>query len=301
MKILVFLLLGVMSLFLTGKFIKSFNQQSNITKSQSDNVYRTDFAEVKEILNSSEHLRESIVITPLAKKPDNIRSSRFGGNPYWPLSMDYPVDKKTGNELYLIAQLNLAELPKNKQLPPKGILQFYISSDDLMGLEFPSKERSIEAIISESTGYRVIYHKDIDINDEQLRTDFPMDDRDMLPIEGEYALSFQNVSQKPSPSDINFENIIPGSIWDFADDQVDSIFDEYTGAGSRIGGYAYFTQEDPRSLKHVQWKLLFQMDTANQAGVNIMWGDSGVANFFIEDDKLQKLDFSKVWYNWDCH
>ena len=31
-----------------------------------------------------------------------------------------------------------------------------------------------------------------------------------------------------------------------------------------------------------------------------MWGDSGVANFFIDSEDLEKRDFSKVFYTWDC-
>ena len=42
--------------------------------------------------------------------------------------------------------------------------------------------------------------------------------------------------------------------------------------------------------------LLFQLDTTE----DIMWGDSGVGNFFIKKEDLVKKDFSKVWFNWDC-
>jgi uncharacterized protein YwqG len=31
-----------------------------------------------------------------------------------------------------------------------------------------------------------------------------------------------------------------------------------------------------------------------------MFGDVGVANFFITEEDLKKKDFSKVIYNWDC-
>jgi uncharacterized protein YwqG len=33
---------------------------------------------------------------------------------------------------------------------------------------------------------------------------------------------------------------------------------------------------------------------------DIMWGDVGVGNFFIDYNDLLKKDFSKVLYNWDC-
>lgn len=32
----------------------------------------------------------------------------------------------------------------------------------------------------------------------------------------------------------------------------------------------------------------------------IIWGDMGIANFFINQEDLAKLDFSNVFYNWDC-
>jgi len=31
-----------------------------------------------------------------------------------------------------------------------------------------------------------------------------------------------------------------------------------------------------------------------------MWGDAGVANFFINSADLINKDFSRVMYNWDC-
>lgn len=40
--------------------------------------------------------------------------------------------------------------------------------------------------------------------------------------------------------------------------------------------------------------LLFQMDTDDEAG--IMWGDCGVANFFISEKDLASKNFSRVLY-----
>ncbi|MFR6587725.1 MAG: DUF1963 domain-containing protein [Ruminococcus sp.] len=33
----------------------------------------------------------------------------------------------------------------------------------------------------------------------------------------------------------------------------------------------------------------------------IMWGDSGICNFFIHSEALRNCDFSEVLYNWDCY
>ncbi len=43
-------------------------------------------------------------------------------------------------------------------------------------------------------------------------------------------------------------------------------------------------------------ELYFPVD----GGVEIMWGDMGVAGFFINYEDLKRKDFSKVLYNWDC-
>ena len=82
------------------------------------------------------------------------------------------------------------------------------------------------------------------------------------------------------------------------DDLMDMAYDTFSNNGHKLGGYAYFTQEDPRKYQDEfkDFILLFQLDSDD----HIMWGDVGVANFFIHPDDLGKKDFSKVMYNWDC-
>ena len=48
--------------------------------------------------------------------------------------------------------------------------------------------------------------------------------------------------------------------------------------------------------------LLLQIDSMRdeENGYSILWGDCGVCNFFIARADLEKLDFSRVLYNWDC-
>ena len=42
-------------------------------------------------------------------------------------------------------------------------------------------------------------------------------------------------------------------------------------------------------------------DIYDDRSFEIIWGDCGVANFFINSEALLKKDFSKVIYNWDCY
>ena len=64
-------------------------------------------------------------------------------------------------------------------------------------------------------------------------------------------------------------------------------------------GYAFFTQEDPRYEKKYENydTLLFQLDSE---GNYLIWGDLGIANFFIQKKDLEERNFSNVLYNWDC-
>jgi uncharacterized protein YwqG len=72
----------------------------------------------------------------------------------------------------------------------------------------------------------------------------------------------------------------------------------FYNTGHKIGGYAFFTQCDPRDYNKNKKNdiLLFQIDT----DAEIMFGDSGVANFFINEDDLINKRFEKAYFNWDC-
>ena len=89
---------------------------------------------------------------------------------------------------------------------------------------------------------------------------------------------------------------------------VDEIFDkkvyeeywnEFGGGGHKVGGYPIFCQGDARDRSD-EFKdhdiLLLQIDSDE----GIFWGDAGVANFFIKREDLRNLDFSNVFYTWDC-
>lgn len=90
--------------------------------------------------------------------------------------------------------------------------------------------------------------------------------------------------------------------WDFHEtltkDQKNEIEKIIDGTDHKIGGYAYFTQADIRDYNKElkQDLLLLQIDTDEE----IMFGDSGVANFFINPEDLKNKRFEKAWFNWDC-
>jgi uncharacterized protein YwqG len=60
--------------------------------------------------------------------------------------------------------------------------------------------------------------------------------------------------------------------------------------------------EDPRAdeLKSGvgNWRLLLQLDEDDE--LDMMWGDSGIIYYWVEEDKAQKGDFSNVWLVLQC-
>src|SRR4026208_1124340 len=74
----------------------------------------------------------------IVEKPENNMTpwqSKFGGTPYLPKTAEHP--RGSNNQLlFLLAQINFAEVPRLEPFPQHGILQFYIADDDLYGLRF---------------------------------------------------------------------------------------------------------------------------------------------------------------------
>lgn len=105
-------------------------------------------------------LQKYVEIT-LEVKTTSVFESNVGGNPYWPKSIDYPKDSNR-LPLTLLAQINFNEVPKIKNFPNKGVLQFFISGNDKCysyGCNFYNFEQK---------DFKVIYHEEIDENVKNL-------------------------------------------------------------------------------------------------------------------------------------
>ena len=85
----------------------------------------------------------------------------------------------------------------------------------------------------------------------------------------------------------------------------DDFIDGLNTGGHKLGGYPCFTQCDPRenSAEYSKYDtLLLQIDSDySNGGTKVMFGDSGVCNFFIPGEKLKNRDFSDILYTWDCY
>lgn len=292
------------------------------------NVPDYELRTIEEIKKMS--AKQAIRIKIDSDKKPKLTDSKFGGLPYWDMELEYPKTKE-GTLLMLLAQINLDELNtegKNpdKQLPQSGMLQFFIDGfDDVCGMDFDNAVDEAGRLLQER--FRIVYHKTVnyEVSEKEIKEiGMPVNtDEEMTasPIWRELALSFSLEDTYIGMDDYRFEEYFVKSAknagWDideskgfysnFSKKGRDLLYDEIKTSGHWMLGYPFFTQSDPRydygdnTPKKEYTVQLFQMDSDYEDGEDyVMWGDVGVANFFINKDDLAKEDFGDVLYYWDC-
>lgn len=256
-----------------------------------------------------------------------IFESKVGGTPYLPQDMAWPLDSR-GMGMELLAQVDCAALESLPDFPHTGLLQFFFGLDDVFGMDFDDP-------IAQK-GFRVLYHETADpaVTAAEVlakKAQAPQPEGDMryyTPLSGAYGIRFapaevQHISSQDFRAWDQFLtrwNEVHGTDfktqWDYY--QATKIDGEFPAPKEKapyhqLGGYPYFTQNDPRDVRVPGGEpaypdldvLLFQLDsdmlTKEQGGGDlVLWGDCGVANFFINREALKRRDFSRVCYNWDC-
>lgn len=237
-----------------------------------------------------------IKILPQQAAETDLWQSKIGGNPYILNKEDYPVDLEE-NQLLFLAQINFEETPFLPPFPKEGILQFFIFDDPFYGSELDDP--------FSQDGFRIVFYKKPIKDEKQLVTDFSFlreFARDPIDTTISYPLKFQLKEEYVPTVDYNFEKIFGDDFFYQFGEKEWLLWEEYNqnvrSAGHKLGGYAHFTQEDPRHNQSTPLRLLFQLDSDSK--IKCSWGDMGIANFFIDPENLERQDFSKVYYNWDC-
>lgn len=253
-----------------------------------------------------------IKLEPYKKASESLTESKIGGLPYLPLEGDMPRDEK-GEAMYLLAQINCEELPKNEIYPDKGLVQFWLGEDEdnyLYGLDFeaPTKQKNWRILYYETfevgqsfeevkNVYKPRYEASpLEVDEEGNASCFALrfsETESVLPLEAEaFGECFIRLWNEAYP-----EDKLEGELYEaLSEDEHEYLWELTDEPCSKIGGYANFTQWDARKAGSYK-TLLLQLDTEDC----IMWGDSGIGNFFIENEAKQTADFSNVFYNWDCY
>jgi uncharacterized protein YwqG len=234
--------------------------------------------------------------------------TKVGGAPYrlqgqhWPLTLD-----DTATPLAFLVQINYGELNGKgllADLPTHGLLQVFISNTEFYGVASEDLGHINPDI--KQRFYRVIYIADVVENPTALDASVPDIPENpngyALPYDAEIETALVGIADEEmitacdvgagAAMGMNFDDYndpavaaVRGALWDVA------------VPGHKLGGYPNFTQADPRKAgdDHV---LLLQLDTDQALGM--MWGDVGIANFFIRPADLKARDFARVNFNWDC-
>lgn len=306
---------------ITEKFGKGGNLMTKKKFTEEELRFNEDIKKI--VLDILEKNKKPTIKIEVSDDKPNLFQSKFGGLPYLPKDKEVPRDKEN-RQFTLLAQINIEELPENNIYPMKeGILQFWILNDDVYGLDFDNLL---------GNGYKVVYYKEIDksVTEEEILEKYKPyeEDENYFPIEGEFSLKFELRDGYFSDSNDDFREIVDEEmkkfylenrekypeilkvykdgeylnywdIWDILEEDKE-IGEKLFEAGHKIGGYPNFTQSDVRDLKAGYNILLLQIDSEGTDEHKIMWGDCGIANFFIREKDLKELNFDEVIYNWDC-
>lgn len=257
--------------------------------------------------------RECINIIIEENNSLNLTDSKFGGLPYISTDADTPKDSND-NQLALLAQINCSDLPENDLYPKEGLLQFWISRNNEFGLG-NKKDYCVKYIknIEDNITKKSILNKYKLLDEENSEEYSPFSKKNTS-----FALKFEKGISTITSTDFLFEDIALKTIHELLPDEniedlyddlerdvFDTLFKAFSGVDHAIGAYPTFTQWDPRNPeeKDAYGITLLQVESywnndSNSSG--IMWGDSGVANFFINKEKLEHLNFEDVLFNWDC-
>jgi len=280
----------------------------------------TDLEIAKKVKSElQEEYKEPVLRFRLEEGEAGILESKVGGVPYMPKGAEWPC-AADGVPMLFLAQVNCAELEALPDFPHTGILQFFIGMDDVMGVDFEN--------ITNNAGFRVVYYEQPDTS--VTAEDIPMaapPDEDYAPLGDKpcricfLPAEMQSIDGYDFRFDVGFVEKWNGyhpdapkqDIWEvrrgFSDEEHEELdfwerkWEEDEVPYHQLGGFPYFTQTDPRSLSRYSEldTLLFQLDS-DYEGMNdrVLWGDCGVANFFINREALRNRDFSNVGYSWDC-
>lgn len=244
-------------------------------------------------------------------------SSSLLGRAYRPKGTAWPEDRD-GKPMVLLAQIHLSEVPALAGYPRDGLLQFFVSpgegKDHIWGMSMYQEQPYVPdeyfESLTEPAHFRVVYHPQVIMDESQLDLSAQPTPRPdtHLPVVTPATLSFVTDSEYVPSGDYRFKQLVgkePYALFDSFGARGRKVAQEYFEFAHRpyaakIGGYGYFAQEDPRTIRPAEdWLILLEIQSSSEGGVDILWGDAGMGVFLIRRADLEKLDFSRVAYYWD--
>lgn len=217
-----------------------------------------------------------------------VSKSRFGGP-----SLGVPPTDEQGKPMRMLCALFCEELGGFADFPTRGVLRFYVAEDTLFGMDYQNP--------TEQKNFRVFY----DENPESLQWQNMPQNNDCFPIKGCYFCTLRREERAAPLMNYRFNEFFKkrGNNELTAEEET-TLQKRFSVRGHCVGGYADFTQDDPRAGRRDLRKYdttLLKIDSVYQEDISIELGDAGICNFLIPCEKLKARDFSDVLYWWDCY
>ena len=222
-----------------------------------------------------------------------ITDTKLGGNPYLPKGHEYPSDEN-GNPYALLFQINFKDIDL-ANYPKEGILELFVQPD----IDYPTK-------------YQILYFDKIE---EEYETEFPDIDLSFFMIHEEYKLDLVKDVAYMSINDYRFDKVLSEIAKEYGlnikhlysieedlqdDEAFDYLIERLPATYAEIGGYANFTQSDPREgINSDLNECIFKLDSYLDLN-KIMIGDCGIAWLLISKEDLVSKNFDKAVFDWDC-
>lgn len=222
-----------------------------------------------------------------------ILDDKLGGKPYLPVGEEYPKDN-SGEYMPLLLQVNLKNIDL-KGYPKKGILEIFTDKDVNWPCEYVIKyfEEGLEyqTELPEIDTKNYILNTSVKIELEKTIAHMPIGDYRFNDV----LCSTANELFGCSYTDyFDLEEFFDNPDW------FDTFYGEIENPSIVIGGYADFTQTDPRDYElEDKDECLFKLDSNYDYDVFCI-GDSGILFALISQEEIEECKFEEAVVDWDC-
>lgn len=231
-----------------------------------------------------------------AGQPTRATQSCVGGCPFLPEDVPWPT--YDGEHLSFLAQVNFAEVAPLPGFPRSGLLQWFVADDDTYGMTY---DETAGIFGLEARWYGA---EDLTRRARLVPGDTPsFTPRGPGPVgHGGWGRAVAFTLEEGVPSREEIDSLeIPSYLrlreadpdWERYDSDDNP---QPYGSGSKVGGYPYPVQNDPRYRFPDRCpSLLVQLDADF-----VMWGDAGAAQLFGDPVAVGRGDLTSVWWDWGC-
>lgn len=219
--------------------------------------------------------------------------TRLGG-PVWLEDGEAWPAARNGDPAIFLAQIDFAELPPLTDFPEAGLLQLFLASDDLHGMDLRHFERPDIVVRWRPEGFAEPVRHDPVVEYPGLETT-PLSE-----AATHHGVPLRAVPIAMAPDAVSFEvtDALRGLANRAGFDRLETHAEETGPLAHSVGGHPRFVQDDPRhdpALRSYDCVLLHLTSDAH-----VQWGDVGEANFLIRREDLVARRFDRLLFTWDC-